>query len=180
MKDGHKFNSEVWWPHIELLADSFFDYINKEQKKKASKMEIRKLKKLEEVKNTYYKNLMPFKKGIYGKKASENRIDRHKIIALYIKSFLEVSPFYVENFNNRHSTETLNYPNEHFSLQLMYLILMAWNETKCEIRMDKNEKKWFIILLNHFRLNINTLDVLSLAQIVYYIEDKYIARCHCP
>ena len=176
MKSKYRYNSEVWWPHIVRLADSFVDYINKEQAKKNSKMEVHKLKRMEEVKNTYYKNIIPFKKRIYGKDASENRIDRHKIIALYIKSFLEVSPFYVENYDNRTCTETLNCPNEYFSLQLMYLILMAWNETKCKIRMDKNEKKWFIILLNHFRLNINTLDVLSLAQIVYYIEDKYIGR----
>jgi len=177
MKNEPRFNSEVWWPHIEQLADSFVDYINKEQTKKNSKMKICKLKKWDEVvKNTYYKNLLPFKKGIYGKNVSENRIDRHKIIALYIKSFLEVSPFYVENLDNRNSTETLICPNEHFSLQFMYLILMAWNKKKCKIRMQDNEKKWFIILLNHFRLNINKLDVLSLSQIIYYIEDKYVNR----
>jgi hypothetical protein len=56
----------------------------------------------------------------------------------------------------------------------MNLILTAWNQAEEGIRMDENEKKWFIILLNHFRLNINTLDVLSLAQIIYYIENKYI------
>jgi hypothetical protein len=53
---------------------------------------------------------------------------------------------------------------------------MAWDETKSPIKMNEQEIKWFVILLNHFRLNINTLDVLSLAQIIYYIEDKYIAK----
>jgi hypothetical protein len=54
----------------------------------------------------------------------------------------------------------------------MNLVLTAWNQLKKGIRMDENEKKWFVILLNHYRQNLNALDVLSLAQIIYYIEDK--------
>ena len=117
---------------------------------------------------------MAFKNKVYGKKASENKIDRHKIIALYIKSFLEVSPFYVENHKNQTRTIIQNYPNEYFSMELMFLILMAWNKKECEIHMDEKERKWLIILLNHYKQEINSLDVLSLSQIIYYIEDKYI------
>jgi hypothetical protein len=51
--------------------------------------------------------------------------------------------------------------------------------------MDGNEIKWLKILLNNIKLNLENMsfqfveaapkvtDILSLAQIVYYIEEKY-------
>jgi hypothetical protein len=174
MNIKYGFDSEVWWPNIERLTSIFLEYINKQ----AGNGPIVKLKpkELEKVKEVYFRNLKAFKDKVYGKKASEHRIDHHKVTALYIKSFLEVSPFYVENLSNQSRTDIQSCPNEYFSMELMFLIIMAWNKKECEIRMAENERKWFIILLNHYKLEISTLDVLSLAQIIYYIEDKYIKR----
>jgi len=170
----YRFDSAVWWPQIEELAQNFVGYINNKHGNEG--MGTLEYKKLEIVKNTYFINLSFYKKKIYGKDANKNRIDRHKIIALYIKSFLETSPFYVKNYNSQNRSKTLACPNEYFALHLMYLILTAWNKKEFKKNMEDTEKKWFIILLNHFKLNINALDVLSLAQIVYYIEDKYIGH----
>jgi len=167
------FDSEIWWPDITRFADLFLEYINK-QAANGPIVKL-KLKEMEKVKEIYFRNLLVFKDKVYGKKASEYRIDRHKIIALYIKSFLEVSPFYVENRGNQSRTIIQSCPNEYFSMELMYLILIAWKKRKeCKILMDENERKWFIILLNHYKLEINTLDVPSLAQIIYYIEGRFI------
>jgi len=103
----------------------------------------------------------------------------HKVAALYIKAFLEVSPFYSFNrkrVSQNELTEVQLYPNEYFAMELMNLILISWNKSKTAICMKKNEKDWFIGLLNHFRLDLEELDVLSLASTIYYIEDKYILR----
>ncbi|MCL2293390.1 MAG: hypothetical protein FWC36_00760 [Spirochaetes bacterium] len=176
MTDVYKCSAKIWWKDIERLANLFLDFVNKQPKDKTNTL-VLKLQGLNLVKEAYYSNLQAFKKKAYGKNADENRIDNHKIIALYIKSFLEVSPFYLEGSSNEPRTEIQSCPNEYFSFELMNLILTAWNELKEPICLKKEEKKWFIILLNHFRLNtinVNMLDVLSLSQIIYYIEDKYI------
>jgi hypothetical protein len=175
MKIEYGFNSEVWWEDIKDFAGKFVKFVN-EHNKQVTPPIILKIqeKEFSRVKSVYFSNLQIFKKKAYGKDASKHKIDRHKIIALYIKSFLEVSPFYVEGRKKQERTTVQSLPNEYFSFELMNLILTAWNQSETGIRMDENEKKWFVILLNHFRLNINTLDVLSLAQIIYYIDDKYI------
>jgi hypothetical protein len=175
MKIEYNFNSEIWWEDIKDFSCRFVAFINKQSEQKESPIVLKiQTKEFERVKQTYFSNLLIFKKYVYGKKAPERRIDRHKIIALYIKSFLEMSPFYIEGDNKYERTVVQCLPNEYFSFEIMNLILTAWNQSQEGIHMDEKEKKWFIILLNHYRLNINTLDVLSLAQIIYYIEDKYI------
>jgi len=173
MSIKYGFDSEHWWPGIERFAAIFLGDNNKQTGDDEPEVKL-KPNGLEKVKEVYFKNLMAFKNKIYGSKAAENRIDRHKMTALYIKSFLEVSPFYVEGRRDQDRTIIQSCPNEYFSMELMCLILTAWNDKKCGVRMTEHEEKWFIILLNHYRLEINTLDVLSLAQIIYYIEDKYI------
>ena len=179
MKIEHGFNSEVWWEDIKDFAGRFVKFVNKQSEQKEPPIVLKiQEKEFNRVKSVYFSNLQIFKRKAYGKDVSEHRIDRHKIIALYVKSFLEVSPFYIESRNRQERTIVQKLPNEYFSFELMNLILTAWNQLEEGILMDDNEKKWFIILLNHFRLNINTLDVLSLAQIVYYVEDKYITRAN--
>ncbi|WP_461255302.1 hypothetical protein [Treponema sp. R80B11-R83G3] len=175
MDNEYNFNSKVWWEDIKDFAERFVTFVNKQSEQKESQIVLKiQPKEFERVKHAYFSNLQIFKRKVYGKNVSEHRIDRHKIIALYIKSFLEISPFYTKGDNKYKRTTVQSLPNEYFSLEIMNLIITAWNQSEEGIRMDENEKKWFIILLNHYRLNINTLDVLSLAQIIYYIEDKYI------
>ena len=179
MNSEKKYSFEVWWSDIERLAHLFVDFVNNQTEDEQTPTVI-EVKKLEEIKNNYYKNLKIFKKKVYGKNAFEHRIDRHKIIALYIKSILEVSPFYIKNKSKQTKSIAKSCPNECFSLEFMILVLMAWNKSKCKIIMDEQERNWFIILLNHFRLDIDTLDILSLAQIIYYIENKYISPGNTP
>jgi hypothetical protein len=44
------------------------------------------------------------------------------------------------------------------------------NGLKKRLSFDKKEKWWFLTLLNHYKLSPSKLDILSLAQIIYYIE----------
>jgi len=173
----NSFNSDIWWPDIEKFACLFMDFINNKVLKVDDKQKFLNMKSLELVKEAYFKNLYVFKKRFYGKDASKKRLDRHKIAALYIKSFLEISPFYLDiRKPDKNLLKVLKFPNEYFSVELMKLILLGWNKTDNKIFTDKNEKKWFLVLINHFRLDLDTLDILSLAQIIYYIEKNYLAN----
>jgi len=175
MVNGFRFHSEHWWPDITKLADSFVGFVNQQTNGNEAAL---KIKNLEQVKDVYYKNLKVFKRKFYGKKSTGwHNLDVHKIIALYIKAFLDVSPFFILNLkrgSQNSLTEVKLYPNEFFAMELMNLILISWNNSKTAICMEENEKKWFVGLLNHFRLDMEKLDVLSLASIIYYIEDKYL------
>jgi hypothetical protein len=177
MANSRGFNSQPWWPHITRLANAFVDFVN-HQTNGNGNAAVLKMKNLEQVKDTYHKNLKAFKRKFYGKKNTDkHNLDVHKIVALYINAFLDVSPFYI--FNLKHGiksnfTEVQLYPNEYFTMELMKLILISWNESKNVIRIKENERKWFIGLQNHFRLDMIKLDILSLASIIYYIEDKYL------
>jgi len=158
MGNDYSYASQHWWPDIERLAEYFGKF---------AKVEL-KPNKLGQVQAFYSKSLHDFKKRVYKKEASKHEIDRHKITALYIKSFLTVSPFYANKENGLLSM----LPNEYFSFVLMNVIFMAWNKTEQNLYMEANEKSWFIKLLNHFRLYPETCDMLSLSQIVYYIEKQ--------
>jgi hypothetical protein len=177
MADSKKFNSEHWWGAIERLAGLFVVFANQRTNSDASVIKIKK-DSLEKAKEVYYRNMIDFKRRFYGKKKTDPpNLDVHKVIALYIKAFLDVSPFYTLNLkrgNQNNFTEVQLYPNEYFAMELMNLILISWNDSKTPICMKKNEKEWFIGLLNHFRLDMKKLDILSLASIIYYIEDKYL------
>jgi len=178
MTNGCRFHSEHWWPNITSLANSFLDFVNQQMNDNVTTLNL-KMKKLERVKDVYHKNLIVFKRRFYGKKETDQpNLDVHKIIALYIKAFLDVSPFYTFNLklNSQNSSKEVQlYPNEFFAMELMNLILISWNDSKTPISMKENEKKWFIGLLNHYRLDMEKLDILSLAHIIYYIEDKYLS-----
>jgi hypothetical protein len=163
----YSYASEIWWPDIERLANTFVNYINKDGKH----IKLDK-KKILSVKSAYFRNMSAFKKLTYKEKPEKHKIDRHKIIALYIKSILEISPFVIDDVKGSEKTPTLivMLANEYFSMLLMETIIIAWNTENNILNISEHEKKWFIILLNHFRLHPNTLDILSLSQIIYYIE----------
>jgi len=174
MSIEYGFHSEVWWEDIKDLAGRFAKFVNKQNEEEKPPIVLKiQQKEFDRVKPVYFGNLQMFKRRAFGKDADEHLIDKHKIIALYIKSFLEVSPFYIEGPKKQKITAVQSLPNEYFSFELMNFILTAWNKSEKGIYMDENEKNWFIILLNHFRMNIIALDVLSLSQIIYYIDDKY-------
>ncbi|GBU23554.1 hypothetical protein R83H12_00168 [Fibrobacteria bacterium R8-3-H12] len=130
-------------------------------------------KKLDKALEIYELGWWKFKEQVYKKRAKAERIDFHKIIAIYILSFLKAEPFRLsEPESEADDKEVAFLSNEYFCLA---------------IQMSENDKNWFIILLNNLKLKhleLNTriispdnksdmADILSLAQIVYYIEKSY-------
>jgi len=183
--DENKCKSRIWWEKIKSLAAEFEKRINKKSNKDEVFIQL-DTKKLEEAFEMYECGWYTFKEHVYGEKADENRIDRHKIIALYILSFLTKRPFSVSfHPENKEVNKNFFLANELFSFVVMRALLAAWNENKF-FEINDKEKKWLMILFNLFKLKFiksnppkisddpsSMTDFLSLAQIVYYIEKFY-------
>jgi hypothetical protein len=145
--------------------------------------------KLDEALEMYERGWWTFKEHVYGEMAEEKRIDRHKIISLYILSFLTKRPFEIRVHpeNNDMDKRMFFLANEIFSLRVMQALIFAWKKDYKIFKMNESEMKWFILLLNHFKLKFiksnpkrisddpsSVTDFLSLAQVIYYIEKTYI------
>jgi hypothetical protein len=164
---------DYWWPHIKLLAKSFEENLNKKGKETSVRIKFDD-KKLDSALSRYVRKWAYFKSKIYGNNVDDKRIDRHKIIALYIECFLRERPFRVEGSLKDENVDLhFMLAHEFFSLSFMDAVINSWHGKTESFKMQPKEKKWFIILLNHFSLNPSALDILSLAQIIYYIEKPY-------
>jgi hypothetical protein len=178
---------DCWWPTIKRIAEQYEASLNKKGNKDSVFIQFN-AERLNSALEMYERGWWNFKEHVYGKTAKEERIDRHKIIALYILAFLIKKPFSVSiNPENKDiNKRPFLLANELFSLVVMQELIFAWNEKNERFRMEENEKKWFIILLNYFNFKLtdqnkpfisekpsDMVDFLSLAQIVYYIEKSY-------
>jgi hypothetical protein len=178
-----------FWPKIEDIAKKFETSLNDKGNKDFVFVQLN-LETLKESFEMYERGWFTFKKHTYGENYSEELIDRHKIISLYILSILTKRPFDVRvHPENKDMDKRLFFlANEMFSLVVMQFLVSTWNEEDTKIfKMSENEKKWFILLLNYFKLKFIKLnpqrisddlssvtDFLSLAQVIYYIEKSYI------
>jgi hypothetical protein len=178
-----------FWPTIESIAKKFETSLNDEGNKDSVFVQF-SLETLKESFEMYERGWFTFKKHTYGENYNEERIDRHKIISLYILSILTKRPFNVRvHPENKDVDKRLFFmANEMFSLVVMLALISLWNEEDKNIyKISESEKKWFILLLNYFKLKFiksnpqrisddpsSVTDFLSLAQIVYYIEKSYV------
>ena len=173
-------DSRVWWSTIKKLAIKFETVLNKKYNKNSVFFKL-DINKFDSALDMYEQSWWAFKKDVYGERANEEHIDRHKIISLYILSFLIKRPFHIVNKKEENADERF-LANELFSLTVMEALISAWNGDKI-FSMNENEKRWFVILLNYFKIKLkksnssyissdpsSVTDILSLSQIIYYIE----------
>ncbi|MDR2728590.1 MAG: hypothetical protein LBB56_05605, partial [Chitinispirillales bacterium] len=81
------FNSQIWFPDIKILADEFFEFADKNFVSYNGIV-------IDDIKREYPSRLQSLKEGIYaGEDLAKSRIDRHKVIALYIQLCLERQVF---------------------------------------------------------------------------------------
>jgi len=184
MQNGQESVSRhFWWPTIKELAKNY-------EKALIEDFGIVQLndKKLEEALEIYERGWWSFKEHVYKKNAKAERIDLHKIIAIYILSFLKTEPFHCgEPESNDDDKELAFLANEYFCLDIARMLISASAEKDKVFKLSENDKNWFVILLNNLKLKqteLNTayispdkktdmVDILALAQIVYYIEKTY-------
>ncbi len=190
--------SKIWWDDIKKLANGLESALNKKGNKNSIFVQLNETK-MDLALKMYERSWWIFKTFIYREKAEKERIDRHKIISLYILSILAIRPFdvrvhpqkkeivYLENTDPEN--RDLFLVNELFAFRVMQILLFAWDKNKGKkiFGINGNESKWLLILLNNIKLNLenmkvsfissdpsNVISILSLAQIVYYIEQVYV------
>jgi len=174
-------DSREWWDTIKEIAESFEEELIGEENVGKIQLEPNTLNSALEM---YEQSWNRLKIHAYGKRAKEERIDRHKIIALYILSFLAKEPFSLRgNKKNEITDRRLELANELFSLEIMQELICSWSKSSKKLEIAENEKMWLIILFNNLKLKLEDtkpsvindkldrlVDFLSLAQIIYYIE----------
>jgi hypothetical protein len=136
--------------------------------------------RLESVKDEIYGD------GGYDKKLAGvgNRIDRHKIVALYIQLFLENPVFAVRI--NKESSSFPNWDtmliNEVLCLNIMRMILRDWNDMAFDLdRFCEEYRIFFLKLLYYYkkygeRNKINSFFTHALAHLIYFIERDFYSR----
>jgi len=188
---------DFWWPTITSVAQRFEAALNEESlndKRNKQPLLVSLMESnLQEAFQMYEKSWRRFKEHTYGSVTKEERIDRHKVISLYVLSFLTKRPFLLLNHRGQEDKNANNMPfflaNELFSLEIVYELLSAWSDNDERFSMDEEEKKWLLILFNHFKLRltklnppfvseisehtVSSIDLLSLSQIIYHIEKSY-------
>ena len=176
-------SKEHWWDTIRNLAKEFRDAMSERGINDGVSLEY-DAQKLETALNIYEHGRRFYKDRVYGVNSYKERIDRHKIASLYTLSFLTAKPFSaVFNPQKEVKDKRILAANELFSLMVVQLIIAAWNKNDKTFKIKVNEKKWFVILLNHLNSKLersnasNATDeynVLSLSQIIYYLEKSHL------
>jgi len=170
-----QFSSDTW---INPLTDLCLEYLKFLQKKPGGqylcfkKTLIGTEKEPGEIIKEYNRSIVLLRERL-----SINYIDRHKIAALYIRSFLKYCPFYFDVPVNIKYFESCLYTqlsNEYFSLPFLSAILKSFSSDFDKIlRIDATYKDNFIKLLYRYKKNIDLLDPLALANIIDLIERCY-------
>jgi len=165
------FNSQKWFVEIRKLANLYFERSDKIFVEYGEKT----INKIEE---KYSNRLSSLKKEIYGDVVGQ-KIDRHKIIALYIQLFLE-NPLFIVSQGKENiypGVDTLLI-NEYFCLDIARIILSEWDEKTLDTEKFNGYKIHFLKLLAHYKMfsglhKKNTSFTYALAHIIYFIELKY-------
>jgi hypothetical protein len=172
--------SDAWIPSVINMCFAFLKVISKHPGGQYLVFRDRLLGTVErpgKITNEYHKTASLLKEAIYRDKADTEKIDHHKIAALYIRAFLKYKPFSLEIPNETKFYKTCKYTelaNEYFLIDYLEAVFQAANEDFNGIlQMNDNYKEDFIKLLYKYRNDLSSLDPLSLANMICLIEEKY-------
>jgi hypothetical protein len=139
---------------------------------------------IDDIKKAYSVRLRSLKESIYtGKDLAACRIDRHKVVALYIQLCLEKKVFKLPPTIDTRlgaSTET-KLINEMYCLRLAKNALEEWNGKKFNVRKFKKEyMSSFLKLLWHYKDKAEfqkhkDFFTYALAHVVYFLERNFVA-----
>jgi hypothetical protein len=171
-----KFNSEWWFTDFKRLADKVYQYSD-------GKLVTYHEKMFDSVKKQYDIRHKLIKVEMFGKDfMDDDKMDRHKITALYIQLFLENKIFDVRKVSSA------PYPNiktvvinELYCLDIMRVIFRKWNGKVLDIKKFEGYKPRFIELLVSYRKCHTRIDKISphfhftyaLAHVIYFIEQNF-------
>jgi hypothetical protein len=170
-----EFNSQDFFTHIKKLADKYYDFIKNNSETNFVEYDS---KKIDAIKKIYPVRLDSVKKEIYGERDIEtgNKIDRHKIVSLYMQLFLENPVFNVlKPAKDTYPSVKTMLINEFFCLDIMRTILQVWTGKKFNLEKFDNYKTHFFKLLSYYKEHSefykrNAFFTHTLAHIIYFIE----------
>jgi len=175
-----KFGSDEWLPALRNLCIDFLKNLKGRPGGRFLCFRdelIGTKEKPGEIVKEYHRTANELKKVIFGDNASKEHLDYHKIAALYIRSFLKYRPFYFDVPDETKYFETcLNtkLANEYFAVIYLATIIKCWkNDLNGTLEIDAKYKFDFIKLLYRYKIDIDKLDPLALADVIYLIEKRY-------
>jgi len=176
---GTDFGSDQWIPELQNL---YFEVLKNLKNRPGGRFLrfkddlVGTIEKPGKVVEEYHVSANLLKQEIYGNNAQGSHLDRHKIAALYIRSFLIHKPLCLDipdETDNKDRCLNTVLSNEYFCLAYLAVIFKGWNEKlDWTLQMDTRYKFDFIKLLYRFEKDISKLDTLTLSNIIYLIE-KY-------
>jgi hypothetical protein len=164
------FNSQHWFPLIKRLANKYYEYSDKNFISYDEK-------NVDVIEHKYRDRMSAVKSEIYNSNdLTDNRINRYKIISLYIQAFLENPIFTVANKSQVYPTWNTFLINEFFCLDIMRCIFTDW--LKIDLDNNKFIEKYegdFLKLLYNYkeRKNLNLILTIAIAHIIGFIEQNY-------
>ncbi|MDR2795410.1 MAG: hypothetical protein LBB47_01715 [Spirochaetaceae bacterium] len=160
------FSSQHWFPRMKVYAREFVDRLNDQGIDGVGLDGFR----FDRIIHYYYAYMIDYKQKTYVDRAENENIDHHKIIALYIKAILAAEPFVCGE-----GSKTTRYSlpaNESFCLIFAEVVFRSW-EKDCaskNLLIDDSEKRWLLIILYQYKKYPGSLNIISLSQLIYYIE----------
>ena len=174
MADNKLFSSEHWFKDLERLAYGVLKNFN--TKKGGTHLYINDAN-LKNIKTDYFNFMTSFKEEIFKDKFKESKIDKHKIIAIYIKAILKNKPFSfkpLEDYDSKKIIWLVMTANEYFIITVIAAILKGWHGDQThKLRIPDYYRKCLIILFHHYLNNLSSLDIVSLSHIIFFIEKNF-------
>jgi hypothetical protein len=174
------FPSDKWIPHIQKVCGEFHSLISKNcpgGHYLIYRDGIGTIEKPGRIVKDYHRIASLLKIEVFGQNAYQSRINHHKIIALYIRSFLIYKPFLLKLPDPTKYYKTCQYtqfPNEYFLIDYIETIIRAANnDTNGELLIDPARLEEFIKLLYEYKNDISKLHPITLSQIIQQIELLY-------
>jgi len=171
-----KFNSEGWFLHIKEIANAMYEVSDKAYVSYDEKA-------IDEIMQLHYPTrLNALKKEIFGlEDMVQRRIDRHKLVALYIQLFLERQVFKIPLKINNRQTPTIKSKlvNEALCIHIVEAAFTSWNDKQMNLEKFENEyRPSFLRLLYYYRKHAefhkkNSFFTFALAHVLYFIEREF-------
>jgi hypothetical protein len=170
-----EFNSQGWFQNVRVLAAEFYAVSDKSLVTYNEKI-------IDKMEKTYPVRLRALKEEIFDKgDLAQSRIDRHKIIALYIQLFLEEPLFKVPQIVTSDNSSVLKTKlmNEFFSIAFIRRVLIDWNNREFNYGKFKEEYALsFSRILYRYKEQAefhkkNTFYTYALAHVIYFIERDF-------
>jgi hypothetical protein len=171
------FNSENWFPAIKQAARDVYKHLDKSVVSYNESV-------IDVIKKEYPVRLGIVKGEIYGDGSDDvmligNRIDRHKITALYVRLFLE-KPIFTVNYKNSEQLPSVTHilANEIFCFNIIRAILSSWYNKKIDKKKFEPYVNPLLKLLYHYKQRCDLHKNVSyithtIAHLIYFIERDF-------